>query len=293
MDRIGNQETSLNLTSERPNADSTAVRVERLQYRYGDGREVLRGVDLEIGAGETLALVGPNGAGKSTFLLHLNGILPGRQPAGDRDGGIDNHSHGLQLLRRPDPIRPSIWIDGIPVIDRNLAEIRRRVGLLFQDPDDQLFCPTVLDDVAFGPLNRGLSKEVARQQAMDALARVDLTELADRPPHHLSFGERKRACLAGILACQPTLLVLDEPTANLDPRARRGFMKMIRSLRASKLIATHDLEMVIELCDRVALLDGGRVVAEGSPKSLLADESLMEAHGLELPLSIQLRREQN
>lgn len=277
------------LTASRDDRPPASVRVRGLTYRYPDGRHALRGVDLEIQAGATVALLGPNGAGKSTLLLHLNGLLPGRRGSeGDRPVG---HGHELPTLgRASNAAGPSIWIDGLPVDDRHGPEIRRRVGLLFQDPDDQLFSPTVIEDVAFGPLNLGKRKAEARRIALECLGRVDLADAADRPPHHLSFGERKRACLAGVLACEPTVLVLDEPTANLDPRSRRNFIALIRSLPATKLIATHDLEFVLELCDRVALLDGGRIVAEGPPEQVMGDETLMEGHGLELPLSLRLGR---
>lgn len=268
----------------------SAVLVRGLTYRYPDGREALRGVDLDVRPGETVGLVGPNGAGKSTLLLHLNGILPGRRR--EQDPGIGGHTHGLAGVGRSPAAAdgPMVWIDGLPVDDRNGPEVRRRVGLLFQDPDDQMFSTTVLEDVAFGPLNQGKRKAEARRIALECLARVDLADAADRPPHHLSFGERKRACLAGVLACEPTVLVLDEPTANLDPRSRRNFLGLIRSLPATKLIATHDLEMVLELCERVALLDAGRIVADGEPAEVLGDEGLVDRHGLELPLSLRLAR---
>ena len=162
------------------------------------------------------------------------------------------------------------------------------VGIVFQDSDDQLFNSTVLDDVAFGPLNLRKGKAEARRIALECLARVGLADAADRPPHHLSFGERKRVCLAGVLACEPTVLVLDEPTANLDPRARRAFLLLIRSLPATKLIATHDLEMALALCNRAVLLDGGQVVANGLIHHVLGDPDLLEAHGLEMPLSLQI-----
>ena len=161
-------------------------------------------------------------------------------------------------------------------------------GCVFQDPDDQLFSTSVIEDVAFGPLNLGMSPAEARRVAGECLARVDLEGIADRPPHHLSFGERKRVCLAGVLACNPSVLVLDEPTANLDPRGRRRFIQLIRGLSATKLIATHDLEMVLEFCNRTVLLDSGRVVANGLTHNVLGDPNLLEAHGLEMPLSLKI-----
>ena len=261
-----------------------AVLVRDLAYRYPDGRQALAGVDLTILPGESVALVGPNGAGKSTLLWHLNGLLPGR---GGRADPV--HSHGL-VASGKDRRRASVWIDGIEVNEKNGPEVRRRVGLLFQDPDDQLFSTSVLADVAFGPRNLGKSKEEALRIARDCLRRVDLEAAGDRLPHHLSFGERKRVCLAGVLACEPTVLVLDEPTANLDPRGRRRFLALIRSLPATKLIATHDLEMALELCDRTILLDAGLVVANGLTRDLLGDPALVEAHGLEMPLSLKIGR---
>ncbi|HKI18487.1 MAG TPA: ABC transporter ATP-binding protein [Isosphaeraceae bacterium] len=264
-------------------ASPAAVRVSRLGYRYPDGKEALRGVDLTLRAGESVAVVGPNGAGKSTLLLHLNGLLPGKA------GGSMGHGHLIEGAfsngRRGEA---SVWVDGLEVNDRNAPEVRRRVGLVFQDPDDQLFCNTVIEDVAFGPLNQGLGAAESRRIALECLARVDLAAEAHRQPHHLSFGERKRACLAGVLACRPSVLVLDEPTANLDPRGRRRFIELVRGLECTKLIATHDLEMALELCLRTVLLDGGRIVADGSSRLVLGDAGLMEAHGLEQPLSIRL-----
>jgi energy-coupling factor transporter ATP-binding protein EcfA2 len=262
--------------------DQLAVRIQGLNYSYPDGRQALRGVNLELRAGESVALVGPNGAGKSTFLLHLNGLLPGRQRS------ELGHHHGLALPGRNGRAAPAVWIGGLEVNARHAPEIRRRVGLLFQDPDDQLFCTTVIEDVAFGPLNQGVSKAESRRLALELLSRVGLDEAADRPPHHLSFGERKRVCLAGVLACRPSVLVLDEPTANLDPRARRGFIQLIRGLSATKLIATHDLEMVLEICPRTVLLDHGTVVADGPTAEILGDAPLLEAHGLEQPISLAL-----
>ena len=229
-------------------------------------------------------MIGPNGAGKSTLLLHLNGLLPGESRRRETGG----HPHALPRLRTAREA-PAVWIDGLEVSEKNAREVRRRVGVLFQDPDDQLFCTTVLEDVAFGPLNLGLSRSEARALALECLEQVALADLADRPPHHLSFGERKRACLAGVLACRPSVLVLDEPSANLDPRGRRRFMALIRELPATKVIATHDLEMALELCSRCLLIDGGRIVADGPTRAILQDGALMESHGLEVPLSLDGR----
>jgi energy-coupling factor transporter ATP-binding protein EcfA2 len=253
-----------------------AIVADGLTYCYPDGRRALDGVSFAIARGESVALVGPNGAGKSTLLLHLNGLLPDRGRSHGHSHAMNGHSHG------------SIHIDGLTVDDRSGPEIRRRVGLVFQDPDDQLFSTSVIEDVAFGPLNLGKSRSAAKQIALDCLARVELGDVADRPPHHLSFGERKRACLAGVLACEPTVLALDEPTANLDPRARRRFLGLIASLPATKLIATHDLEMALDLCPRAILLDGGKVIADGPTRTLLADQALLDRHGLEVPLSLKL-----
>jgi energy-coupling factor transporter ATP-binding protein EcfA2 len=261
------------------NDEAPAVRVCGLEYRYPDGRHALRGVELTVGRGEAVALVGPNGAGKSTLLLHLNGLLPGRGQAPVA------HGHGL-APRDGAGRRPAVWVDGLEVNAANAPAVRRKVGLLFQDPDDQLFSTSALDDVAFGPLNLGMTRAEARRVAAECLARVELADAADRPPHHLSFGERKRVCLAGVLACRPSVLALDEPTANLDPRGRRRFIELIRGLPAAKLIATHDLEMALALCDRVVLLDAGRVAAEGPARDVLGDAELLEAHGLEKPLSL-------
>ncbi len=264
-----------------PEEPCPAVLVRDLSYRYPDGRTALLGVDLRIDSGECVALVGPNGAGKSTLLWHLNGLLPGR--------GSALHSHGDAGGHRA-IARAEVRIDGLEVNARNGPEIRRRVGLLFQDPDDQLFSTTVLDDVAFGPLNLGKSRSEAREIALACLSRVDMAEAAGRVPHHLSVGEKKRACLAGVLACEPSVLALDEPTANLDPRGRRRFMHLIQSLPATTLIATHDLEMVLELCPRSVLLDGGVVIASGPSRDLLSDRDLLEAHGLEVPMSLSIER---
>jgi energy-coupling factor transporter ATP-binding protein EcfA2 len=266
------------------NPQAAALEVTDLRYGYPDGRIALDGVNLSIHPGESVALVGPNGAGKSTFLLHLNGILPDRS----RNSTL-GHSHSIVDLSKS-RTSGSVQVDGLLLSDKTAHEIRRKVGLVFQDPDDQLFCSTVIEDVAFGPLNVGKSRNEARTIALDCLSRVDLADAADRPPHHLSFGERKRVCLAGVLACLPSILVLDEPTANLDPRGRRRFLNLIAGLPSTKLIATHDLEMVLELCPRTILLDHGKVIADGPSRQILNDENLLIQHGLEVPLSLKYGR---
>jgi energy-coupling factor transporter ATP-binding protein EcfA2 len=260
-----------------------AVRVRGLEYRYPDGKEALRGIDLVVGPGESVAIVGPNGAGKSTLLLHLNGLLPARVR------GMIGHAHAFAGHAPHGGRRrqQSVWIDGLEVNDRNATRVRRQVGVVFQDPDDQLFCNTVIEDVAFGPLNQGIGPAEARRIALDCLAQVDLEGEADRAPHHLSFGERKRACLAGVLACRPSVLVVDEPSANLDPRGRRRLIALIQGLACTKIIATHDLELVLELCARTVLLDAGRVVVDGPSRDVLEDMELLESHGLEQPFSIR------
>jgi cobalt/nickel transport system ATP-binding protein len=270
-----------------PNTDNhPAIRISGLTYRYPDGKEALRGVELIVPSGESVALVGPNGAGKSTLLLHLNGLLPGKA----RSALSHAHGAGLDGRDRRSSGEPRVWIDSLAVSERTAHEVRRRVGLVFQDPDDQLFCDSVINDVAFGPLNQGKSVAEARAIALDCLGRVELAALADRPPHHLSFGERKRACLAGVLACEPSVLVLDEPSANLDPRARRRFIQLILGLSCTKLIATHDLELVLEVCPRTVILDDGRVAADGPSQAILGNAALMDAHGLELPLTLKYAR---
>jgi len=236
------------------------IEVANLKYRYHDGTEALRGVSLRVAPGECVGLLGPNGSGKSTLLLHLNGILPDRPVA---DG--------------------TVRILGESVTSQNLETIRRQVGLVFQDPDDQLFCATVQEDVAFGPQQLGLNETEVRARVQQALTQVGLAGFGHRATHHLSHGEKRRVCLAGVLACEPTVLVLDEPTSDLDPRGRREFKALLRQITATKLIATHDLELVVELCSRAIVLDHGVVVADGPAVELLNDEELMLAHGLERP----------
>ena len=239
---------------------TTALDVNDLHFSYAGGKEALGGLSFSIGEGESVGLVGPNGAGKSTLLLHLNGLLPDE---------LTVPSH--------------ITVHGIPLQPDTVHTLRRRIGLLFQDPDDQLFCPTVFEDVAFGPLQLGITGTALDQVVHNALKTVGLEDVSFRAPHHLSGGERRRVCLAGVLACQPDVLILDEPTSDLDPKGKRELKELLRTLPATKLIATHDLELVVELCPRVIVIDGGKVVADGPTTTLLNDEELMLAHGLERP----------
>ena len=238
------------------------LRVSGLHYAYPDGREALQGVDLEVGSGERVAVLGPNGAGKTTLMLHLNGVLTPRQG--------------------------SVEIDGLTVREPNLREVRRRVGIVFQDPDDQLFCPTVRQDVAFGPANLGLGPTEVDERVQAALAAVGMVAVADRPPHHLSLGERRRVAVATVLAMGPTTLVLDEPSANLDPAGRAGLAAVLAGLDVALLVVTHDLLYARELCARGVILDAGRIVADGPIEELLADADLLAAHRLALPAGVTL-----
>jgi len=238
-------------------ATRTAIEVKGLGYTYPDGQQALAGVDLSIGQGEKVALVGPNGAGKSTLLLHLNGILPSS--------------------------RGEIRVQGIPVSDGRLGAIRALVGLVFQDPDDQLFSPTVYEDVAFGPIYMGLSLKEVEERSMRALRQVGMEEFAGRMPHHLSVGEKKRIAIATVLSMNPEVLVLDEPSSGLDPRARRSLISLLDTLPQTMIAATHDMHLVQELFRRTVIMNGGRIVADGPTSVLLSDQALLEAHGLELP----------
>ena len=237
-----------------------AIEVTNLKYRYHDGTEALRGLSFRIAPGECVALLGPNGSGKSTLLLHLNGIYPEKLSGNG-----------------------AVRILGEPVTTEKLETIRRQVGLIFQDPDDQLFCPTVAEDVAFGPQQLGLSEAEVSARVEKSLAQAGLADFGHRATHHLSHGEKRRVCLAGVLACEPAILILDEPTSDLDPRGRREFKALLRDIPATKLIATHDLELAVELCPRAIVLDRGEMIADGRTVELLNDEALMLAHGLECP----------
>ena len=234
-----------------------SLHIEDLAYAYPDGHQALFGIDLNVARGERVALLGPNGAGKTTLVLHLNGII----------------AAGVGRVR----------IAGLEVRREHLREIRRRVGIVFQDPDDQLFMPTVREDVAFGPVNLGMQEAELRDRVDTALAQVDMGAYADRPPHHLSFGQRRRVALATVLAMRPEILVLDEPTSNLDPASRRELAEVLFSLDITMLVVSHDLPYALEVCPRSVLLDEGTVVADGPTRDILADRELMRAHRLELP----------
>lgn len=234
----------------------TAVSIRNVSFAYPDGQVVLLDVSLTIGRGEKVALVGPNGAGKSTLLLHLNGILRGR-------GRVE--------------------VLGQPVQDGRLGSVRAQVGFVFQNPDDQLFSPTVFEDVAFGPLYMGLPREEIQERVRRALEQVGMEAFEDRMPHHLSLGERKRVAIATVLAMDPEILALDEPSLGLDPRARRGLISLLQQFSQTMVVATHDMHLVRDLLPWTVILDQGRVVAEGPTQDILADRELLEQHGLELP----------
>ncbi|MCD9144481.1 energy-coupling factor ABC transporter ATP-binding protein [Streptomyces albireticuli] len=246
-----------------PPAHPYSLEVSGLAYAYPDGHQALYGVDLKVARGERVALLGPNGAGKTTLVLHLNGILGG----------------GLGGVR----------VGGLPVEKRNLAEIRRRVGIVFQDPDDQLFMPTVREDVAFGPATAGARGPELEARVRKALALVGMEGFADRPPHHLSFGQRRRVAVATVLVMEPEILVLDEPSSNLDPASRRELADILRALDVTVLMVTHDLPYALELCGRAVVLGDGVIVADGPTRELLCDEALMRAHRLELPFGFDPR----
>ena len=236
---------------------SASVHIHGVEFTYPDGKKALNGVDLEIGPGERVAIFGPNGAGKTTLALHLNGIL--------------------------EPSAGSITVGGLPVVETNFAEIRRMVGLVFQDPNDQLFMPSVQEDVGFGPANLGISGEELAKRIDIALDIVGGGEFADRPPHHLSGGEKRRAALATVLAMTPDVLVFDEPSSGLDPAGRRDLIETLAGLPMTQLIITHDLPLALELCDRSVIMNQGKVVADDATRGLLGNDDLLAANSLEPP----------
>lgn len=239
-----------------PQPERDVLCVNNLFFSYPDGHSALHGVSLKLCNGDKVALVGPNGAGKSTLMLHLNGILQGK-------GDIEIANKKLSK--------------------DNLSSIRTMVGLVFQNPDDQLFSPTVFEDVAFGPLHMGLPEDEVRKRVDMALEAVRMTNYKDRLSHHLRVGEKKRIAIATVLSMNPSLLVLDEPSAGLDPRARRTLINLLRELKITMLVSTHDMALVKELFPRIIVMDEGKVVADGLTQDILADEAFLNQHGLEKP----------
>lgn len=235
---------------------SHTVEIEHLSFAYPDGHQALKDITLHVGHGEKVALVGPNGAGKSTLLLHLNGILTGQG---------------------------RVRVCGLELSKETLPRIRALVGLVFQLPDDQLFSPTVFDDVAFGPIYQGLPVAEVRQRVAEALQAVHMSDAAQRVSHHLSVGQKKRIAIATVLSMRPQILALDEPSSGLDPRARRDLIDLLSELPQTMLVSTHDMLMVRELFPRMVIMDQGQVVADGPTQQLLKDAALLEAHGLEPP----------
>ena len=237
------------------------VEVDNLRYRYPDGTPALNGMSFRIHHGESVAVVGANGAGKSTLLQHLNGYLT--------------------------PAEGQVRIGDFPLTKETLREVRRTVGMVFQDPDDQLFMPTVFDDVAFGPMNLGLPAEDVERRVREALGDVDALHLKDRPPHHLSGGEKRAVAIATVLAMKPDILVMDEPNTGLDPRARRLLINQLMRFKHTKIIATHDLDLVLDICERTIVIHDGQVTADGATEEIFADRELLERSHLEPPLRMQ------
>lgn len=239
------------------NGTQPVIEVNELRFAYPDGQQALHGVSFKIGRGEKVALVGPNGAGKSTIMLHLNGLL------GDS--------------------KAPITVAGMPMSKENLPLVRAKVGLVFQNPDDQLFSPTVFDDVAFGPLHMGYSEDEVRQRVSRALIQVGMSGFEQRLSHHLSVGQKKRVAIATVLSMDPEILVLDEPAAGLDPRGRRALINLLKELPLTLLVSSHDMLLVREVFERTIVIDQGEVMADGKTITIMENEALLEAHGLELP----------
>lgn len=246
---------------ERGKMTEYAIRITRLNYSYPDGTRALQEIDLDVRTGQRVAIVGPSGAGKSTLLLHLNGVLTGSSP---------------------------IKIANLNLERSNLQQIRSKVGLLFQDPNDQLFCPTVFEDIAFGPLNLGVPAEEIPARVNKALRECGLEQsIGSRSSHHLSLGERRRVSLAAVLAMEPAILGMDEPTSNLDPRNRKRLIELVSRLEVTLIVATHDLGFVLDVCSRTVVMDRGKIWADGDAQTILSDTRLMEEHGLEVPLPLK------
>jgi cobalt/nickel transport system ATP-binding protein len=232
-------------------------------FRYPDGTEALRGIHFRITHGESVGVVGANGAGKSTLLQHMNGCLM--------------------------PTSGTVTIGDLPLTRKTRREIRRKVGIVFQNPDDQLFMPTVYDDVAFGPLNLGMDEACVRERVHRALSMVNGLALRDKPPHHLSCGQKSAVAIASVMAMEPDILAMDEPAANLDPKSRRSLIMLLKSFAHSKIVASHDLDLILDVCERCMVIRDGKVVADGPSPEILTDGGLLEENNLELPLSFQRR----
>ncbi|MFC1848074.1 energy-coupling factor ABC transporter ATP-binding protein [Chloroflexota bacterium] len=243
------------MTSER--LAEPVLKISGLVFSYPDGNTVLESVNLEVMLGERVGLIGPNGAGKTTLFLQICGVLK--------------------------PSAGEVSVLGRAILN---GKFYPDVGLVFQNSDDQLFCPSVKDDVAFGPRNMGLPRDEVEARVAEALSAVGALKLADRPPHHLSEGEKRMVSIAGVLAMRPRVVIYDEPSANLDIRSRRRLIRLLQASNETILIASHDLELVLEVCDRVVLMDRGLIVADGNPREIMCDDRLMEAHGQEKPHSL-------
>ena len=240
-----------------------SIKIEDLYYEYPDGYEALRGIDLTLYKGESLGIVGANGAGKSTLLLQLTGI---------------NY-----------PSKGKIEVNSMEINKKNLAQIRKDIGFVFQNPEDQLFTTSIYEDVAFGPKNYKLSKEEVDKRVNEALEKVGILDLKDRAPYRLSGGQQNLAAIATAISMEPSILIMDEPTAALDPRARRRLINLLNSFEYTKIVASHDLDMILDTCKRTIVLKDGKIAADGDTKDILLDEKLMDECNLELPLSCQKR----
>ena len=238
------------------------LQINDLNFSYPDGYEALKNIHLEINKGDTLGVLGPNGAGKTTFILHLNGIL----------GNLDD----------------SIYINNLSINEDNLKKIREKVGIVFQDPDDQLFMPTVLEDVMFGPKNFGYTNEEAESKAIEALEKVKMKEFLNKHPHHLSFGQKRKVAIASVIAINPELIVLDEPSSNLDPASRRELIEILKNLDVTIILVTHDLPMALEICDESIILNNGEIKTRDKTYSILTNEKIMKENRLELPFGFAL-----
>ncbi len=240
------------------------VEFKNVCFRYPDGTEALKGISFRITHGESVGIVGANGAGKSTLLLHMNGYLL--------------------------PTSGTVNIGDLSVTKKSRQDIRRKVGIVFQNPDDQLFMPTVFDDVAFGPLNLGMDETSVRERVNEALRLVNSLDLCDKPPHHLSCGQKSAVAIAAVMSMEPDILVMDEPAANLDPKSRRSLITLLKTFAHSKIIASHDLDLILDVCKRCIVIKDGAVVADGPSTEILANQTLLEENNLELPLSRQNSR---